>query len=333
MRSPTASTRIRPIPGNLRVVKRGYWEQEGNNPAIAALVTTALVLALYFAFSGIPISIVLLAQLAKNGSGFAFDFGTEFIRRNFSLIHVTTMVCQALFFGAVTLFVFRKWHGLDFPSYAGLSAPKPLPLVASIAGIAGLFPVIALVGELFTRAFPFLREIEDLSAPLYEARTPAAWIILVLSVCLTPAIWEELLFRGYFHRTLSRKVAAPLSWMLSGTIFALVHQNYFGLLALVIVGCYLGFVYDRTRNVWTGSVVHFLYNGAIILIANKPGAFSWLVGPDGLTRTITLLFSLPVAAAGIACLFAVTRAAPNAAQGPIPATRFPESSAPPAPPR
>jgi hypothetical protein len=95
---------------------------------------------------------------------------------------------------------------------------------------------------------------------------------------------------------------SPWSWILTGSCFALVHQNYIGLGALLVIGIYLAFVFDASGSIWPGALTHFLYNGSIVLITNGVLAPSWAFDANGFVKGGLVLSALPLAALGIAAL-------------------------------
>jgi membrane protease YdiL (CAAX protease family) len=52
---------------------------------------------------------------------------------------------------------------------------------------------------------------------------------------------------------------------LSSLIFALAHQNLSEVLPLTVLGCVLGFVYTRSKNLLSSMLVHSLWNGGTLL--------------------------------------------------------------------
>ncbi len=287
--------------------KVAFWERPGQNPVLAALLTTGLVVAVYSFVGGLVSNVAVLAdmlhEIAVTGS-FGIGNGGDFLelmkasyQRYKVLILLVTAVSQYLIFVGFTILVFRKWHGRPVKTYFRLRAPSLAGVFLPLAGILCLLPVALFLGEIAVRAFPFMKKLEDVSNVLVQANNPGEWVLVLLVIGLTPAICEEFLFRGYFQNTLTRGIRQPWSYLLSGTVFALIHQNFFGLATLILVGVFLGFVFTRFGSLWSGSLVHCTYNSLLVLMVNRPDLFGWLVDADGLVR-------LPLVLAGAvgACL-------------------------------
>lgn len=295
----------RPKAANLS--KIGFWEKEGKSPILAALLGTTLLAALY-SFAG---NIVVLAYMLGDMSGIASanweQLRSGIMDRYRVPILAITMAFEFLFFGLGTYLLFRRWHGTSVRERFRIALPAPEALPLAVIGAAGLFPLALFAGDAFSKAFPFIRELEKPSESLVHASGPGSWVLLVAAICVTPALFEEFLFRGYFQGTLSRGMKSPWSWILTGSCFALVHQNYIGLGSLLIIGIYLAFVFDSGGSIWPGVLVHFLYNGAVILLANGKISLPWAFDGDGFVRGRVVLAALPLAALGIASLLLVKK--------------------------
>ncbi len=259
----------------------GFWERPGKSPVVAAFVTTILVVALYSLIGNVTLLAFLLGDLGGLVEAGLQDAKLDVLSRYRAPILAVTAAGQFLVFGLGTALLFRLWHGVPLKPRFGIVAPRPAAVPLALLGAAGMVPLAIWTGEFFPKLFPGLREAMDMGDALYRATTPGQVALLFLAVCVAPATCEEFLFRGYFQSTLSRGMRAPWSWLLAGTFFALVHQNYFGLVPLVLVGVYLAWVYERTGSIWPGVAVHAFYNGALLLAGNVPSLFGWAFRPDG----------------------------------------------------
>ncbi len=127
------------------------------------------------------------------------------------------------------------------------------------------------------------RKVDKVAVPLRPLEF--AWLIVV--VCITPALCEELFFRGYIQRTFER----TMDWrsvILVGVIFGLFHFNPLGLLTLAVLGMLLGYFFYRSRNILPSMAAHFTNNFIAISFLHRTsdgaplftsGAIPlWLVG-------------------------------------------------------
>lgn len=132
------------------------------------------------------------------------------------------------------------------------------------------------------------------------ARDGGEFFLLLALAAVTPAICEELLFRGLLLRTLLRRHSPALAIGASASTFALLHwtpEAAARVAPTFVLGLLLGWVVWRSRSLWMGMLVHGVYNATLLAAA------AWSLGP-GLARpeappTAVLLV-------GIAMLFAGT---------------------------
>ncbi|MCL2285723.1 MAG: CPBP family intramembrane metalloprotease [Firmicutes bacterium] len=86
-----------------------------------------------------------------------------------------------------------------------------------------------------------------------------SWLMLMLAIAVTPAIVEEIVFRGYIQSTTSgtiRKVA-----LFNGLLFGLMHLNLHQFLYTFILGIVFAYMVYYTRSIWTAVFSHFIVNG------------------------------------------------------------------------
>jgi membrane protease YdiL (CAAX protease family) len=285
----------------------GFWEREGRSPVLGAILGTTVIAALYSLAGNFLMLGYMLGDMGRMKTANWEQLRTGIMDRYRIPILAITMAFEFLFFGLGTFALFRRWHGASLRERFRIALPAPEALPLAALGAAGLFPLAVFVGEAFSRAFPFIRELEKPSESLVHATAPGSWALLVAAICVTPALFEEFLFRGYFQGTLGRAMKSPWSWLLTGSCFALVHQNYIGLGSLLIIGIYLAFIFDASGSIWAGVLVHFLYNAAILLLANGKLSLPWAFDENGFMRLSVALAALPLAFLGIGSLLLVKR--------------------------
>jgi len=199
-------------------------------------------------------------------------------------ILVMTTIFQFAFLLLLAKHLAKKWIKHPIVRYVRFVPPKPIPFLLGTGGLFLAIPAILWLGELAQHLFPVLSQFQDTTDSLVTVRDPAHALLVVFSICLTPAICEEFLFRGLFHRTLEERWRQPGIWLLSGTVFALFHQNYFGLVPLIFVGTWLGFIFQRSRSIFTSAFAHAGYNGILVLLSNQKDIAALMVGSNGFIR-------------------------------------------------
>ncbi|TKC03099.1 CPBP family intramembrane glutamic endopeptidase [Pedobacter cryotolerans] len=95
-----------------------------------------------------------------------------------------------------------------------------------------------------------------------------ALVINLLVIAVTPAICEELIFRGGLQRTLGRWFKNPhVAIWTSAIIFSTIHFQFFGFFPRMFLGAAFGYIYFWTGSLWYPMFAHFINNGYAVVIA------------------------------------------------------------------
>jgi membrane protease YdiL (CAAX protease family) len=137
-----------------------------------------------------------------------------------------------------------------------------------------------------------------------------SWPVILLAICLFPAIGEELLFRGIIGRGLTARHGAVLGILLTSLLFGFAHLAPAHAFATFLLGLILHYVFVSTRSLAAPMLLHGLNNAAAMGVYSLrhdlqiPGytdhADSLFVPPHVLVTCSVLL-------AGIGWAFHVTR--------------------------
>lgn len=104
-------------------------------------------------------------------------------------------------------------------------------------------------------------ETDDLFARLRE--TMSEWA-LVLIICVSPAVLEEIAFRGLVQHWLQVAIHPVRAIGLASFLFALIHFNILGFPYLFIVGVLLGWAKWKTGSLYPSMLIHFLHNFVVL---------------------------------------------------------------------
>lgn len=204
--------------------------------------------------------------------------GLDTENTNVKISRIVLVFGQFMFILAPTIF-FARFQTSDLKSVFRLKIPKPSLLFLAILGIILIQPL--LQGYLYFQdeainSLPGLRDfvkpvkdmwdtLEGTMMKIVSAYSPFEFAVVVFVICLTPAICEEFLFRGFVLSNLlkqprEKNARAGTAIFLTGFLFAIYHFQPFNLIPLVILGWYLGFIVYYSNSIFTGVICHFLNN-------------------------------------------------------------------------
>jgi sodium transport system permease protein len=181
----------------------------------------------------------------------------------------------------VLLFI---WSGrFNAGETLSLRRPRSRHLAAALLIILGGTPLAWLIAWLQTFVFEIPWEyLEGMSDFLIsDSLSRVLWLLLILAV--TPALCEEFLFRGVLLAGTRRRFPFPRVVLLNGVVFGAFHLfsgGIFRFLPTAWLGVLLAWVVYRTGSIWMGSLMHFINNGSVVILAASPWMVERFADPD-----------------------------------------------------
>ena len=236
-----------------------------------------------FAEAGVLFGILLFLQLAalRVFRPF-FDASTADVLKVVVLQQTMMFALPAALFGFLLTANIRKTFLLHAPKWPLLAAGLLLPLLLHPVSIE----VGAFLGEHFFEEPPahIVRAAEVIKA----SEVPVLVAIAVFA--LTPAICEELTFRGFLLTGLATNRRWTLAIVLSALAFGLVHWYPPQVFNAALLGLVLGLIAVRSGSLLPGVAFHLIYNSIEVLRSRVtassvplPDALVW-AGEDGGVR-------------------------------------------------
>ena len=103
---------------------------------------------------------------------------------------------------------------------------------------------------------------------LLDGRPAPLWLVWLV-VAVTPAVCEELFFRGFVLSGLRRAGMVP-AVLATAVLFGLAHASIYRLLPTAFLGCVFGYVVWKTGSVVCGMIAHALNNGLMATLVFEP---------------------------------------------------------------
>ncbi|MFQ3608557.1 MAG: CPBP family intramembrane glutamic endopeptidase [Chloroherpetonaceae bacterium] len=241
----------------------GFWERQGFSPVAVNFIVLACLFFLYQIVGGV------IAFLLAGGS---------ITDENVVLHRLLQTLFQILFLALPVLLLVGlhtgKFSPLDSENRAFLALNQSVSREVIVWGVLGamvLNPFLSYVGDvqfvLLSEGFGLKEEVrqwkklfDDVVEKLASAESVGELIVVVGVVALTPAICEEVVFRGLLQQNFSRVMSPIRSVVWTGAIFGVYHLNPIQTLPLVAIGIYISYLRQSSGALWLCVAAHFAFN-------------------------------------------------------------------------
>ena len=178
----------------------------------------------------------------------------------------------------VYYFITRKEHQMKDLGLRRLSPPWWLILIGAVLMFVSIPFSTSLTtwnesmsfGDAFARLEDYLKTLEDIAQAttekMLDVDTIGGLLFNLVIIALIPAIGEELTFRGVLQQSLTRKMNPHIAIFLSAAIFSFIHFQFYGFLPRMFLGLLMGYMFYITNSLWTSMLMHFLNNGAAVVL-------------------------------------------------------------------
>lgn len=161
------------------------------------------------------------------------------------------------------------WWKLDWrTTFAWRASPWSAWVGAGLLGLSLWVPVAFLSGMMESWTGPIPEEaLEEFAELLARPETLAGALLLIFAVSVSPAVCEELLFRGFLLQGLRGKERLWGAIVLSALLFGVFHLMLPRVLTTTVLGLFLGWVVLRSGGIGPAILLHALNNGAALALA------------------------------------------------------------------
>lgn len=151
--------------------------------------------------------------------------------------------------------------------------PSARTLLAAVLIATGGIPVgwmiVWLEMQLFDGGLESLMPLQELLTATDASR--ALWLLFL--VAMTPAICEELVFRGVLLQSLGREMRGWRAVALSAAVFGAFHLSFetaLRFLPTAFIGLLMGWVVWHSRSIFASMLMHFVNNAFVVLLLWQP---------------------------------------------------------------
>lgn len=178
---------------------------------------------------------------------------------------ISKFLMYVLSFAPTFLYIYLKSRRVETPSIEVNESFSPIKNKFFLYIILALSTLsISVVLEPLMSLFP----TPEWFNKLMEQTIGGNIYISILTVAVAAPILEELLCRGTILRGLLKHTSPVKAILWSSFIFAALHLNPWQGIFSFILGCFIGWIYYRTRSIWAGIFIHTVNNLTITLITH-----------------------------------------------------------------
>lgn len=126
--------------------------------------------------------------------------------------------------------------------------------------IAGFNPSLILGGIIWIVATQIVTEPLLAFLPDVPNAVGRGFFAILVSVVLAP-IFEEIMCRGIILESFRAKRGVVAAWLWSSVFFGIIHGQITSMVNAFVIGLILGFIYIRSRSIFSVMILHALNNG------------------------------------------------------------------------
>ena len=224
--------------------------------------------------------LIVIFFLFQFGGGLLFllIFGADLTKANVNALRLFNVAGQILFILAPAIILAKLVYVENVSTILRVKIPKIKEVVVFILGLIIVIPLLQsliyvqnYIFQQLAEVFPFFQYIKDFADDLdkmmensygiiLKANSIFEMIFVILVVSVTPAVCEEVFFRGFTQKSLELSVKPFKAILITSLAFALYHFNPYGLLALTLLAMYLGFAAFQSKSILIPIILHFINN-------------------------------------------------------------------------
>lgn len=226
--------------GNLQLFEKRSNLRRGGVPAAPDVWFVAALLILLTLYAG---------SLLQLKFGLAGVFGTQMI----------------LLFVPLAMVIYTK---KDIRQTYGFAGTKAAAYPGGMLMAAGCFFINIVLATGLMALFP--ESGQNVETAFSQIMGDSGVGVALFVIALTPAVCEEMLFRGLFFHSLKARYRPLSAVLVTAVLFGLYHMSLVKFIPTGLMGLMFGLVVWRTGSIFPAMLMHFLNNACSIFISYYP---------------------------------------------------------------
>ena len=249
-----------------------------------------------------------------------FIFGFDFQNADINAVRLMTMGGQILFILFPALLLSKMVYE-DVTTVIRFRYPTKNQILTFSAGMIILIPLLQnylyiqnyfieqlaqnneFVNHLKQLVDKLDKLVEETYGQILTANNFIDALLIVVVVAITPAICEEVFFRGFVQKSFEQRYKPYWSALITAIFFGLYHFNPYGLIPLIALGFYLGWSAYTTNSIFIPMILHFINNftavTAYFLFGEEDLIESNVVPEEGIGQSVIIFILLLILFSGL----------------------------------
>ena len=152
----------------------------------------------------------------------------------------------------------------DMRAVFGLKLPGLRQLLGSFILIIGSSSAVLILAELLAYLMP--GKNKAVTTGFEDTLSGVPFVGALLLIALTPAICEELMFRGYLLTAFKNKMKLEYAIIIVSILFGISHMSIIRLLPTALLGVALAYAFHKSGSIVCSGLMHFLNNGLSVVM-------------------------------------------------------------------
>ncbi len=141
------------------------------------------------------------------------------------------------------------------------------PITDALSWVNNVLPLPALLDDFAEGMKQSTTQMQELVGRFLIMDSFGDFLFTLFLMAVLPALGEEFLFRGVLQRLfISHTHKVHLSVWVTALLFALMHQQFFAIIPLTVLGAVLGYLKEWTGSLWAPILAHFINNATIVIV-------------------------------------------------------------------
>ena len=173
------------------------------------------------------------------------------------------VIVPQLFIGVLPILACLYIKG-DAKKIFALHLPTPKALVGSLFLLLGAGSCSLLLSNLLSYWFP--DSSQGLNEEYMTMLDGVSFVPALLLIALTPAVCEELMFRGYMFTAFKQKMSLTKAILAVSILFGISHMSLIKVIPTAILGAALAYAIHKADSIVASGMMHFLNNGFAVFV-------------------------------------------------------------------